>query len=145
MAAPRTDLAGNESLPRTITHFGDGSTALTNRDVSTDLANLDLALTALRDAIAGAGAGTKTLADVVTAVENLDLEVSDVASETTLALIKAKTDNLDLALSALRDVVRGAVVGATSSPTVAAGATVDVTYTPTAGKTARITAAWMWE
>ncbi len=44
MAAPKTDLAGNPILPRVITHWGDGATALTNRDVSADLARLDVNL-----------------------------------------------------------------------------------------------------
>lgn len=36
------------------------------------------------------------------------IEGKDFSSETTLALIKAKTDNLDIAVSALRDALRGA-------------------------------------
>ena len=41
-----------------------GGTALTGRDISTDLAKLDLALTALRDAICAAGVNAKTLNDL---------------------------------------------------------------------------------
>jgi len=39
---------------------------------------------------------------------NLDAPISDVAQEATQALIKAKTDNLDIALTVLRDALRGA-------------------------------------
>ena len=41
-----------------------GGTDLTGRDISLDLANLDLALTSLRDAICAAGANAKTLNDL---------------------------------------------------------------------------------
>ena len=66
-----------------------GGTALTGRDVSTDLAKLDLALTALRDAITAAGVDAKTLNDLY----------GYLATEATL------TAQLNITLSALRDAI----------------------------------------
>ena len=48
-----------------------GGTALTGRDISTDLAKLDLALTALRDAITAAAPDNKTLNDLYTKLHTL--------------------------------------------------------------------------
>ena len=69
-----------------------GGTALTGRDISSDLAKLDLALTALRDAICAAGANAKTLNDLygylaryaqlpanLTAAGNLKLSIQESA------------------------------------------------------------------
>ncbi len=64
MANQKTDSSGQPVQPRAITHFGDGSVALTNRDVSADLAKLDMALTALRDALTAASPNNKTLKDL---------------------------------------------------------------------------------
>lgn len=54
-----------------------------------DLTNLDLALTALRDAIAGSGVGAKTLADIVTKLGSVTATVTGTVAVT----------NLDVALS----------------------------------------------
>jgi hypothetical protein len=74
-----------------------GGTALSGRDVSQDLARLDIALSALRDAITEASPNNKTLKD-------------------------------------LYDQLHGTVVGSSQSPSVPAGATVNVDFTPAAGK-----------
>jgi len=42
--AQKIDSEGNPVLPRMITHVGDGGTSLTNRDISADLARLDVNL-----------------------------------------------------------------------------------------------------
>jgi len=55
MALDLEDSRGHPILPRVITHWGDGATALTNRDISGDLSKLDIALSDLRDAIEGTG------------------------------------------------------------------------------------------
>lgn len=114
--------------------------AQTARDWSLDLAqlqNLDIAITALRDALRGTSSKTLTdleshLASIQTTLSSaLDATMStrateatlatiagkDFATQTTLAavktdadsipLIKAKTDNIDIAVSALRDALRG--------------------------------------
>ncbi len=61
MSEIKVDSSGQQVQPSMITHFGDGSTPLTNRDVSADLAKLDIALSALRDAITQASPNNKTL------------------------------------------------------------------------------------
>jgi hypothetical protein len=97
MSNVKTDSSGQQVQPRMLTHFGDGDTPLTNRDISGDLARLDVALSALRDAITEASPNNKTLKD-------------------------------------LYDQLHGAVVGSSQSPSVPAGATVNVDFTPAAGK-----------
>lgn len=51
MGLELVDSRGAPVLPRMVTHWGDGATALTNRDISTDLAKLDIALSTLRAAL----------------------------------------------------------------------------------------------
>jgi len=51
MGLELVDSRGAPILPRVITHWGDGATALTNRDISADLAKLDIALSSLRDSL----------------------------------------------------------------------------------------------
>jgi len=50
---------------------------------------------------------TGILADIKEKTNNLDVLLSSRGTETTLGGIKAKTDSLDLAMTALRDAIRG--------------------------------------
>lgn len=85
-----------------ITHWGGMS--LTGRDISLDLARLDITISALRDALRGAA--TKDLstleADVESVLAQLDVALSTRASQATLASVLAQ---LDITLSALRDAI----------------------------------------
>ena len=81
---------GSGTHPRSITNWA--GVALTGRDISLDLAKVDLALTALRDAICAAGVDAKTLNDLygylarygqlpsdLTAAGNLKLSIQESA------------------------------------------------------------------
>lgn len=90
-----------------------GGEALTGRDISTDLANLDIALTALRDAIRGVGEDNfSTLKGVIET--QLDITLSTLAialqgtGEDDFTTLKAAINAaLDITLSALRDALQG--------------------------------------
>lgn len=83
MSDPKHDLAGQQVQPVMLTHVGDGATALTNRDIAADLANLDIALSALRDAIRGASAkDLTTLQAVLEAWKTGALNADDLTAET---------------------------------------------------------------
>lgn len=87
--------------------------------VKTKTDNLDITLSSLRDALKGG----KTLADIVAAIGATDVTdrsarllghvtvdnptETGLNKEATQLLVKAKTDNLDIALSVLRDALRG--------------------------------------
>lgn len=61
MADPKTDSSGQVVQPIAITHFGDGSTALSNRDVSQDLrALIDDTIKGLMRSLGDAGAAPVT-------------------------------------------------------------------------------------
>lgn len=64
MSNQKTDSSGQQVQPRMLTHFGDGNVPLTNRDVSADLARIDISVSALRDAITQASPNNKTLKDL---------------------------------------------------------------------------------
>jgi len=53
-------------------------------------------------------------------IKNLDVSLGTRASETTLSAIKSKTDNLDIALSALRDFFRPLIKGSLFNQSVTA-------------------------
>ena len=53
-------------------------------------------------------------------IKNLDVSLGTRASETTLSAIKSKTDNLDIALSALRDFFRPIIKGSLLNQSVTA-------------------------
>jgi hypothetical protein len=106
-----------------------GGTALTGRDVSLDLANLDIALSALRDALRGAGTKDFTTleADVEAVLAQLDTVLSTRASEATLStratestLVKAipiaKAAIFNTALPAAEANWLGADITPTNSP-----------------------------
>ncbi len=84
-------ISSTNPLPGNITKWA--GTALTARDISQDLAKLDLALSALRDAITGSGAGAKTLADVHAAVDGLEGFTDQI--ETLLTDLKGLVDGLE--------------------------------------------------
>jgi hypothetical protein len=89
------DTAPNATSTYRIGFFGKmsgditswGGTALTGRDISLDLAKLDIALSALRDTLRGAGTKDFTTleADIESILAQLDVALSTRASETTLA------------------------------------------------------------
>ena len=70
-----------------------GGTALTGRNISLDLAKLDIALSALRDALRGAGTKDFTTleADVEAILAQLDTVLSTRASEATLSTRASET------------------------------------------------------
>jgi hypothetical protein len=85
-----------------------GGTAVTGRDITQDIARLDIALSALRDAITAAAPNNKTLNDLyVRLAEVLGRNISQwggtVLTGRDISLDLAK---LDIALSALRDDLR---------------------------------------
>ena len=87
-----------------------GGTALTGADITTYFAHLNLDITSLRDAICAAGVGAKTLADIVTAITGGTM-IDNITKWGGTALtggdITLKLNNLDLALTALRDAIIG--------------------------------------
>ena len=109
-----------------------GGTALTGRDVSLDLAklqNLDIALSAHKDAILGTGAKTLTDLDaqLSSILSKLDVNLSTRASETTLSSILSQ---LDITLSALRDALkpaRSTPVQKLTSQSIAGGGSAEFT------------------
>lgn len=72
----------------------------------TQIANASIAVTGSVTANAGTNLNTSALA-LETGGNLATIAGKDFATQTTLALIKAKTDNLDLAITALRDALRG--------------------------------------
>ena len=79
-----------ETLTRNITTWG--GIALTGRDITSDLAKLDITISALRDALKGVSNKDLTTleADIESILAKLDVALSTRATETTLALIKGR-------------------------------------------------------
>jgi hypothetical protein len=82
------------------------STRASEVTVGNIYSQLNITLSSLRDSITGVSPNNKTLKDINDTLllikaktDNLDVALSTRATESTLALIKAKTDNLDVLLS----------------------------------------------
>jgi hypothetical protein len=101
-------------MPKDINDNAEwGGTPQTGGDITPNFQNLDLAITALRDAICAAGAGARTIADIITALTN-GTQVNDITRWGGTVLtgrdITGDIDNLqnlDLAITALRDAILG--------------------------------------
>jgi len=100
---------GSGTHPRNITTWG--GTALTGRDISSDIARLDIALSALRDAICAAGAEAKTLNDLYTRILEVQQNVYSqlIGADETVA----QSITLDVAGRTLLDIYASASVAAT--------------------------------
>jgi hypothetical protein len=104
-----TTLAGAKTLADIVTELTTLAGAKTLADIVTalaNIANLDIATSALRDALRGTG--DKTLADIVSEVSTL-ANGSDIAAVVTAL---ANIANLDITTSALRDALAGSGAGA---------------------------------
>jgi len=86
-----------------------GGVAVTGADITPNIQNLDLAITALRDAIAGVGAAARTQGQIEAAI--IATEPRDIVQwggvAVTGADITPNIQNLDLAITALRDAIAG--------------------------------------
>jgi len=71
-----------------------GGTALTGRNISLDLANLDIALSALRDAVCDTGASARTLDDLKTAIDAVTTAVAALRVASTLDTLEADIEAL---------------------------------------------------
>jgi len=100
---------GSGTHPRNITTWG--GTALTGRDISSDIARLDIALSALRDAVCAAGADAKTLNDLYTRILEVQQNVYSqlIGADETVA----QSITLDVAGRTLLDIYASASVAAT--------------------------------
>ena len=100
---------GSGTHPRNIINWG--GTALTGRDISSDIARLDIALSALRDAVCAAGADAKTLNDLYTRILEVQQNVYSqlIGADETVA----QSITLDVAGRTLLDIYASASVAAT--------------------------------